>query len=163
MGADGDVSIEHMILLLMRHGEAEAAAFSDFDRRLTEKGRRGVQEVAVKLAEKGLIADVIYSSPYPRAMATAQIMSEALAASISEQGLLVPDGQPADVIGFLDRNAGASIESGAGGVLLVTHQPLVGRLIKLLTGEEVPMRTANVAVVEAETIVAGFGELKCVI
>lgn len=151
-----------MTILLMRHGEAEVLARSDFDRKLTDRGRQQAQGVATKLIEGGYSADLLFSSPYPRAVETADIVAAKLGLPAVSENELVPDGDPKIVIDFLDRNVNTSIESKMN-VMAVTHQPLVSRLIKLLTGEDVPMKTANVAVIEAESIVAGFGELKCIL
>lgn len=69
-------------LILFRHGKTEARAPSgeDFDRRLTERGRRDVQRVAQALTEAGFSPDRALASAAVRARET----WEAAAASFPE-------------------------------------------------------------------------------
>lgn len=69
-----------MELLLVRHGKAEPPQRTDFDRELTEAGRRRIVDAALGL--KQVIAPnpvFIWSSPLPRAKQTAVILAETLA------------------------------------------------------------------------------------
>lgn len=66
-----------MRVLLMRHGEAidSRAASSDFDRWLTNAGRRTVTTVGEMLGRMDLHYDCIYTSPLVRAAQTAEILA----------------------------------------------------------------------------------------
>jgi phosphohistidine phosphatase len=66
-----------MRLLLMRHGEAvdSRAASSDYDRWLTNAGRRTVTTVGEMLSRMDLRYDCIYTSPLVRAVQTAEILA----------------------------------------------------------------------------------------
>ncbi len=152
-----------MYLMLMRHGEAESTAASDSDRRLTPYGQQQVSDCADNLRQQSIRVDRIAASPYRRAKETAEIMSAEFRLAIACHDELTPDSNPADVISLLDRDLASGIESSAGGLLVVTHQPLVGRLVYMMTGEEVPMRTANLAIIETQTGSRGFGELVCML
>jgi phosphohistidine phosphatase len=59
-------------LILLRHGKAEgwAASGRDFDRSLNERGRRESAAVGRRLAEAGLIPDVVLISPSARTRQT---------------------------------------------------------------------------------------------
>ncbi len=69
-----------MILLLMRHGIAEAieegSDLDDAQRELTKKGRKRVRDVARFLKTMGLKPDVYLSSPRIRAQQTALAVSD---------------------------------------------------------------------------------------
>ena len=67
-------------LILLRHGKAEAHAASgqDFDRPLTERGRRDVALVARRLAEAGQVPDLVLVSPAARARETWEAMARAV-------------------------------------------------------------------------------------
>ena len=66
-------------LILVRHAKAvdKAATGHDFDRTLTEKGRRDAQVMGARLYEMNLRPDRILSSPAPRAYETAAILAKA--------------------------------------------------------------------------------------
>ncbi len=71
-----------MLLYLVRHGVAVDSADPkcppDPQRRLTEKGVTKAREVANGLKEVGAAPDLILSSPYLRALETAEIFAVAL-------------------------------------------------------------------------------------
>ena len=69
-----------MRLYLLRHGNAEElrAGRSDRDRRLTPEGITEVEAEAEALRRLRLGLDLILSSPYPRALQTAEIVARAL-------------------------------------------------------------------------------------
>lgn len=121
-----------MILTVFRHGEAADAA-SDYARRLTARGEEDVARAGHALAaacqqRKISPPDVLCCSPWIRTMATADILSITLPAALAE---VVPALQPGakmrDVEATLEERlaAGAPAEH----LLLVSHQPLVSRLI----------------------------------
>lgn len=153
-----------MNLLLMRHGAAESIASSDYSRLLTGIGRQQVEASGIRLRQREIHYQVVVSSPFPRARETAEIMAVADRISPSTLPDLTPDGEPGDVFSALGCYMVASPGvRQASGVLVVTHQPLIGEMIFMLTGEKVLMSTANVAVIRTEVVSTGCGELLCVI
>lgn len=149
-----------MRLVLFRHGEAGAAA-SDFDRCLTGQGVADVRKVACFVADK-LNAATAYVSPYIRARQTCdEIQRNTELQACHELPLITPDDDPLQVIDWLGQQDGEST------LLLVTHQPLVSRLISLLLdGDEsgfYPMATASVTVLEADVWALGLAKLEAVI
>ena len=63
-------------LYIIRHGKSSwDTIVNDIDRPLTERGIKNAYEMANRLQEKGLVPDVVCSSPANRAFHTAIIMS----------------------------------------------------------------------------------------
>src|ERR1700760_1085438 len=90
-----------MELYLFRHGIADdpQAGQSDADRALTAEGRRKTAEVIKTARRAGLDPSLIVSSPYKRAMETAQIAADGLdyKGDIVRLDALVPHGSPEKV------------------------------------------------------------------
>jgi phosphohistidine phosphatase len=63
---------------LLRHGEAQALDSSpeDFERVLTRRGTIEAREIAVRIARRNLIPDLILVSPAERAWSTAEIVAD---------------------------------------------------------------------------------------
>lgn len=148
-----------MRLILFRHGEAGPAS-RDYDRCLTDRGVRDVRQVATCIADQlsGVTACV---SPYVRARQTCdEIQRNSDLQSRQELSLITPDDDPEPVVQWLNQQSATDL-------LLVTHQPLVSRLISFLVdGDEVgfyPMATASVAVLQAEIWGQGLARLESVV
>lgn len=146
-----------MKLWILRHGEAEARANTDAQRRLTVHGREQVMRTAGYLLAQPLQA--IFASPYVRAQQTAALVSEALGFDkpVSTVPWLTPESDMQQVIGELDR-------LGLEHVLLVSHQPLVGALVGMLehghAQQPAAMHTASLAELEGEWPLAGLMSLR---
>jgi phosphohistidine phosphatase len=110
-----------MKLLLIRHAEAhligEAGATTEFDRALTELGHRQAEALARVLAERDVLPDLILTSPYRRAMQTAQPIA----------ARLTPNKPPVihELLQLEELRAKklASSLPGTGLVVLIGHQP----------------------------------------
>src|ERR1035441_9919147 len=87
-----------MELYLFRHGIAEEAApgQSDAKRALTDEGRKKTAEVVAAARRAGVEPSLIVSSPYVRAVETAQIAVEGFGykGEIIRTETLVPFGSP---------------------------------------------------------------------
>lgn len=146
-----------MKIWVLRHGEAEPQARSDEQRNLTEHGRQQVLRSAAYLLGQPL--DAIIASPYVRAQQTAALVHQALdlADELVTVPWLTPDSDPQRVIRELDN-------LGLAHVLLVSHQPLVGQLVGLLSSgsrqDSAPMSTASLAELEGEWPLAGAMNLR---
>jgi phosphohistidine phosphatase len=117
-------------LILLRHGKAEPASASgdDFDRALTERGRREAALTGRLLAEAGLIPDLALVSAARR---TRETWTEASAAFPDAQvefsrGLYLASGEQ------LASVAGAA---GSANVMLVGHNPGLHELALALLAE----------------------------
>ncbi len=135
-----------LLLDILRHGEAEPAGTGgDAARPLSAAGRRALAGLAETLAKEGWRPDRIFSSPLKRARQTAEIVRGAAprAPAIERLDELLADCDPSDVLGALE-----ALGANTGHLLLVSHQPLAGRLAALLTGEEHPFRPGTLVRIE---------------
>ena len=113
-------------LLLLRHGIAERRVngLDHPDRALTDRGRLRTRTVVRQLRQLGIEADVLLSSPYRRALETAEEAVRAgLAPSFQIAEPLAPGGDPWPVLRGLK-----------GSCLLVGHEPDLGDLASALIG-----------------------------
>ncbi len=145
-----------MKLYVMRHGAAEAQAASDAERRLTGHGAAEVRTVAMAAAARLAGLQTLLSSPYQRARQTAAELMRTLGFAgelVIEPGL-APGGEPQGVGAFVAR-------CGADELLLVSHQPLVGELLRWLCDDETlaPMGTAHLVALELTAFARGGAEL----
>jgi phosphohistidine phosphatase len=131
-------------LWLLRHAEAEDRSETgrDEDRALTAKGAKRAAAVAKGLAALSPEIDVLLTSPLARARETAEPVARALEMEMIETDALRPDREPSEIVRELERRDRSS-------VLLVGHQPHLGRLLGLLVlgeeEEEIPLRKSAVA------------------
>lgn len=130
-----------MKLFIMRHGDALPAVTTDCARPLSPKGKQQAQQAVSFLAKKNVQPVSILASPLLRAQETAQIVQQDLGLECETIEALTPESPPADILALV---CNLPIEA----VLLISHQPLVSRLIALLTGEQVFLDTANIACVD---------------
>jgi len=116
-----------MQLYLLRHGIAEDArpGMSDSDRALTSEGKDKLRRV---LKRAGVEPSLILSSPYKRAVETAEIAAEVLGykGKIVRIDALVPHGSPYDVW----EEIRARREEFA--ILLASHEPLMSTMAAFL-------------------------------
>ena len=121
------------VLELLRHGEAlPAGAAGDGARRLSAAGRRAIEQLAATLAAEGWRPDRVFTSPLLRARDSTRIVLEPLVPALEPEVLDELATAPApevmvELLGELGVNDGR--------VLLVGHQPLMGRLVHYLEGE----------------------------
>ena len=113
-----------MDLILWRHAEAKEAAgpIADADRELTAGGVRHAQQMAEWLRAQRLRNPAVLSSTARRAMQTAQTLG--LPVKVKTQ--LGVGASTADLLGAADW------PDHPGTIILVSHQPALGRLASLL-------------------------------
>lgn len=117
-----------MDLLLWRHGEAEAGPV-DMDRRLTHRGQRQAQTVGKWILAHRPRHMKVLVSPSRRTQQTAL----ALGMPFDTLPELGPQGSVADLLAVTGWPGGHDGESGpAGSIVVVGHQPTLGRLASLL-------------------------------
>ena len=132
-----------MKLCFLRHGEADWPNWDkpDDERPLTERGRKEMNRVAKFLERLKFSADAILASPLPRASQTAEIVAKRLGIELKTD--------PALAHGFnlarLRRLLGKA-ESDC--VMVVGHEPAFSEVIKELTGGEIKLSKAGVALLE---------------
>jgi phosphohistidine phosphatase len=137
-----------LVLEILRHGEAQpSGSGGDAARPLSPAGRRVIAALAAGLAIEGWVPKRILSSPILRARQTAQIVRDATprAPAIEPLEELLPEGRPSDVLAALGAH-----QANTGHVLLVTHQPLAGRLAALLTGAAQAFRPGTLVRIDCD-------------
>jgi len=116
-----------MQIYLLRHGIAEdaRAGLADADRALTEEGREKLRRV---LKRAGFKPSLILSSPYRRALETAEIAAGVLGygGKVARTRRLTPEASPFDLWEELRGHR----EEDA--VLLASHEPLMSSLAAFL-------------------------------
>jgi phosphohistidine phosphatase len=136
-------------LYFFRHGPAMSRA--DWDgpdrkRPLTDEGAELTRHVSQRLAGMDLQIDAILTSPYTRALQTAQILDKALGAT----GLLKPEPR-LEPDGFTRSSLDAMLteHEGAAGVVLIGHEPSMTEVISdLIGGGELVLKKAGLARVD---------------
>ena len=140
-----------MRILLLRHGTAVSYydAPSDETRWLTPEGRRGVNAVGAELRERGVKLTRVYTSPFVRAVQTAEALLSEMdpdfqLSAESLPGLAADSGTTAQALAPLSY-AGQDET-----IALVTHMPKVSALAAHLTGRGsfAPFPTAGVCLLE---------------
>ncbi len=113
-----------MDLILWRHAEAkdQEGPVPDAERELTARGRRQTEKVAEWLREQPLREVTVLSSPARRAQQTAQ----ALGLPVKIKTQLGVGASTADLLGAV------GWPDHRGAVIVVSHQPVLGRLASLL-------------------------------
>lgn len=138
-----------MRLYIMRHGDAVNRAKTDAERPLSDLGKRQVTSMVQYLTEEPPTR--LIASPYLRAQQSAKLIKTGLFQAGTELGVetidrITPSDQPGKVIKQLE-------ELQSERLMMVSHQPLVGSLITLLTEGEaigIPVNTASIACLELE-------------
>jgi phosphohistidine phosphatase len=133
-----------MILYFLRHGEAvDAAGYKDSERPLSETGIEQAAAAARFFKGRGLQLDCILSSPLVRAQQTAEAVQKLLGlASLRVTDNLLSSSDPRATLRELQTLKSDNL-------LLVGHQPHLGRTISLLLGLEdrsrVEMKSGSLA------------------
>jgi phosphohistidine phosphatase len=135
-------------LMLVRHGKATHgfSEKSDFDRRLTDSGRRDAREMALKIKGKDFFPELLISSPAARALETAIQFADVWAspADSIRRDISIYE---ADTKSLLD--VVLNIDDNLDKVTLFGHNPGITDLASYLTGANSPaMPTAAVVWIE---------------
>lgn len=151
-----------MILYLVRHGIAIERGDPDCppetERYLTRDGIKKTREVAKGISALKVKPSLLISSPYVRAMQTAEIFAEALnhpREKIRQTPSLRPGSNPAD---FLKEIAHLK----AGEIMAFGHAPQMDQLIATAVaarGVFTALKKAGTAALDFETIAAGKATL----
>lgn len=132
-------------LLVMRHAKSDWSADygADHDRPLNDRGVRSARVMGRVLAAEGQAPDLVVTSTAVRARSTASLASTAgeWDCEIILDPSLYSTGADAAV-----RSVSKVADSQR--LMLVGHQPTWSILVSVLTGEQVEMKTATVAVID---------------
>lgn len=145
-------------LVLVRHAKSSWSdpSVADFDRKLNKRGKRDAPFMAEKLAERGVKAELIISSPAKRAKKTAQHMAKGIGYEPSKINFT------ADAYSF---SAGdlfeilRKIDDKYDEVLFVGHNYGITDLAEQLTGETLTsIPTAGIVAMTSK--ITGWSEIK---
>jgi len=152
-----------MQLYIVRHGIAidreNPKCPPDPERYLTEEGVEKTKQVARGVAALGVKGDLFLTSPYVRAVQTAEIFASALdhaKQKIRKTDLLLPGAEPSLLFRDLVRDKQASV------VFLFGHAPNLDDVLATALGSKkhlTTMKKAGVALVELKRISPPTGML----
>jgi phosphohistidine phosphatase len=156
-----------MELYIVRHGIAidreDPQSPADPERFLTEEGTEKTQQVAKSIAALGVTPDLFVSSPYVRAMQTAEIFADVLEypkPKIRQSNALLPGAEPSLFFRELAKDKQSAI------VFCFGHAPHVDSLIAAGVGVRHPitaMKKAGVTLLELRRLSPPSGQLVWVV
>ncbi|MFJ6652948.1 SixA phosphatase family protein [Microbacterium sp. NPDC091313] len=134
-----------------RHAKSDWAdsSLDDHERPLNARGLRDAPEVARRLMRQGVRPEVVLTSTALRARTTAEMFAAVFGAELREDGELY--NAAADTL------LAAALASGVEEVMVVAHDPGMSAVVSALSGQDVRMTTAAVAVFTWES--AGLDEI----
>lgn len=145
-----------MNIYLLRHGLAgdrDSRKYpNDADRPLTSEGEDKLWKIGKGMKALGLEFDLILSSPYVRTRQTAEIVAKCFKAKkkLEFTKTLEPDGDPAELIKFLNHRHGLDSP------LLVGHEPYLSSLISTLisgsTRANITMKKGGLCKLSADAV-----------
>ena len=133
-----------MKICFLRHGEADWPNWDkpDDERPLTDRGRREMRRVAKFLDRLEFSVDAILTSPLPRASQTAEIVAERLCIGMQIEPKLVHGFSLERLRQMVGKVEGES-------VMVVGHEPEFSAVIEELTGGDIKISKAGIALVDA--------------
>ncbi|HLY17050.1 MAG TPA: phosphohistidine phosphatase SixA [Bryobacteraceae bacterium] len=140
-----------MEIYVLRHGIADEpkAGAPDSERALTDAGREKLRAVLERAREAGVQPTLILTSPYRRALQTAQIAGQVLECKkIVESDILVPESTPKAVWELICARRREEA------LLLAGHEPLLGMTVAHLLGApslQVDLKKAALVRIDQET------------
>ncbi|HET7226703.1 MAG TPA: histidine phosphatase family protein [Candidatus Eisenbacteria bacterium] len=148
---------------LLRHGDAVREALDgDARRALSEEGVRSIRALAAQLRGLGPPPARAFSSPYLRARQTAELVlagwGTADATALELLTELEPDADPVHAMRTV-----SGMAQDATHVLVVAHQPLLGRILVRLTGVERGLAPGTLARIEWSPGAGGGASLERVL
>lgn len=124
-------------IILMRHAKAEQGNFevSDFDRKLTEKGRSDAEIAAKILTKKVKKIDLIVTSSAKRTLKTAKIIAENF--DINKSNILsIDEIYEANTESYLHVIRNLNDET-VKTVAIVGHNPTIGAMASILSNHQI--------------------------
>ncbi len=138
--------IEMKTLYLLRHAKSswDDRSLTDFGRPLNERGLKTAPFVGALMTERGLIPDVVISSPAARAKETARLILEKAGMDVEIAfDERIYEASPQTLLAVV-----SAIDGHNTSAMIVGHNPGIEGFIWYLTGTLQPMPTAALAVIE---------------
>ncbi|MCO6509683.1 MAG: histidine phosphatase family protein [Aridibacter famidurans] len=135
-------------LLVLRHAKSswDYPELPDFERPLNKRGEKAAPYMGELMRSKGLVPDVIVSSPAKRAKTTARLAAEAGGFDAELEFDERVYGAGANTLAYII----ADFEDSADTAMIVGHNPGFEDLVGALTGEHPRFPTAALAVIDLE-------------
>ncbi len=135
-------------LYILRHAKSSwsDSTLSDFERPLNERGREAAPFMGELMAKRGLVPDIFLSSPAERAVQTARLVLDSSGFGSS----LILDDRIYEASPQALKQIVSGLNDDLGSAILVGHNPGIEGLIGLMTGENRPMPTAGLAIIDIE-------------
>lgn len=147
-----------MKLYVLRHAEAVDHAPTDAARELTARGLEQARAVGTFCQRHGLTPELVLTSPYRRAVQTAELFAAAFGQTPQQASFLASGMRDSTALNEL--RAYKRFDS----VVIVGHQPDLGDLIAVLLGlpasENFPVGKASLTCLEVERLAPGGASLR---
>ena len=133
-------------LYVLRHAKSDwnDVSLTDFERPLNERGVHAARKMGAFMQQRGIVPDLIISSPARRARETAQIVTDAV--GIAAEIHFEPRIYEASVGDLMEIVSQA--ENDCETLLIVGHNPGFEQIVEILSGELQAMPTAALAEIE---------------
>jgi phosphohistidine phosphatase len=139
---------QNKVLILMRHAKSDWSddSLTDHERRLNERGRAAAPAMAQWLQRIELVPDVILSSSSTRTRETVDLMKEEWASEpVVTYNELLYLATPSTIM-----EVAKAGPSDAQRLMIVAHNPGMTSLVSMLSGQQMDMPTAAIAIFELE-------------
>lgn len=135
-------------LYILRHAKSSwsDASLSDFDRPLNDRGLAAAPFMGELMAKRGWLPDIFLSSPAERAIQTARLVLD----SSGFGSPLILDERIYEASPQALKQIVSGLNDELSSAILVGHNPGIEGLIGLMTGENRPMPTAGLAIIDIE-------------
>lgn len=134
-------------LVIIRHAKAEQTFGSDLQRKLTERGHRDAEMMAIRLLDKGYKIDKIFSSPATRTRQTTEIFAQV--------HQIPPDNIKyfralylGDTLSYIE--TAHWLKENVNVLAVVGHNPGVSNFTNDMTGSDISLPTCGIAIIEVE-------------
>ena len=131
-----------MKILLLRHAEAAPQYGNDFDRALTEKGKKQVREVAASLSSLSLSEFEVVVSPARRTLETLDLLRESL--EFETKYRISASLYSGNVDNYFDVIRESTYES----LLMIGHNPAISEAASRLSSSAMILDTAAWVLIE---------------
>jgi phosphohistidine phosphatase len=147
-------------LVLIRHAKSGwgQETQKDFDRPLNPRGEKDAPRMARALVQRGIVPDLIISSPAKRALTTAALMAQVFGYDPGRIEEFPPLylGNPSDLSRAVDFTT-----PGTEALFLFAHNPGISYYASALAGEMLDMPTCCAVICEIEGEWTDFRTIRC--
>jgi phosphohistidine phosphatase len=122
-------------LVLMRHAKAEASAASDHARDLTDRGRRQSRDVGARMADSGVVPELVLVSSAVRARSTCREVLAGIGTGLEIEVQVLDSLYDADADDVLAACA-TEVPAETVTVLVIGHNPTIAETAELLQPDQ---------------------------